>query len=99
VSSAQELGENRGFASAASGGAVARKCSICAPSRRAARTQSGKKKGQIRFSLLDDERIIGGLIDAHVGANRIHICGEHLLSYGFKCVVSEITISQGFEMN
>src|ERR671915_2517365 len=35
VSSAQELGENRGFASAGSGGAAARKCSIGAPSRRA----------------------------------------------------------------
>src|SRR5918996_4314446 len=35
VSSAQELGENRGFALAGCGGAAARKCSIGAPSRRA----------------------------------------------------------------
>src|ERR687898_3171030 len=44
VSSAQELGENRGFASAGSGGAAARKCSIGAPSRRAARTQSERRR-------------------------------------------------------
>src|ERR671914_452753 len=44
VSSAQELGENRGFASAGCGGAAARKCSIGAPSRRAARTQSERRR-------------------------------------------------------